>query len=875
MGKEAFVLTSLTRSFQVFNSKLKLKASSPTHSRRIVALAASGETTFTACGSRILVWNRARLVRELAGHSSAVHLLLVMGGVLLSVDRENELCLWDIATLEPLRQAPLKLGATRVSCVLHPATYLNKALFGSDAGQLFLWNFNTGKLLFTFAGWGSPVTCLEQSPALDVVAVGLADGRVVLHNIRTDSTVVTLRHTGAAVTCLSFRNDAEAQSGNSSAAQPPPTLVSGDSAGMLAVWDLAKRKMVALIKSAHRGGGGGVASVSFFAGEPVMVSAGTSDNSLKMWIFDSEDGSARLLRERSGHSAPPRVLLFVEQETILSGGGDGAVRRISVIQDQRSVELSQKPLKKVTQGKVARFPPVVALGYNDSRRHEWSALVSVHAGMPSLWPWETDKLQGRSLIPPGDGSSIRCCTITRCGNFAIMGTAAGGLFRANLQSLKFRGAIAKAHAGAVEGVATDIHERVCVTCGLDGFVRFWDLGELTVASEIDIGSALGAMAVHREGGLVTVSADDWCIRVIDIESRSIVREFRGHTNQVTALCFSGDCKWLVSASADSTVRTWDIISSQCIDGFLCPKPAVAVAFSPKNDMLATAHLDDVGVFLWSNRAHFANVYLRPFESAAMAKMSLPSVRADDNDFFVFEEPAEAAPFGAEGGGAATAAAWSFLRELPVANAGKLLQQSGDSETKFLSVIHVEDVKRRNKPIQPPSQGERAPFTLTTVPGAKTVQFVKSTEVDPFAGGLGSRVLESGGGLASEGPLSGVLREGAAGGNWEALAVRLRGSNPSAVDADVRLLSLEKDNRELRLFVDFLLWMLEARREFDLVQGYMSCFLSAHGDTLAAQPLLKEALARLAAVQQSVWRDVNELFQRNECLCSLMTRIEPF
>ncbi len=29
---------------------------------------------------------------------------------------------------------------------------------------------------------------------------------------------------------------------------------------------------------------------------------------------------------------------------------------------------------------------------------------------------------------------------------------------------------------------------------------------------------------HREGGLVAVSADDWTVRVIDVESRSIVRE---------------------------------------------------------------------------------------------------------------------------------------------------------------------------------------------------------------------------------------------------------------------------------------------------------------------------------------------------------------
>lgn len=32
--------------------------------------------------------------------------------------------------------------------------------------------------------------------------------------------------------------------------------------------------------------------------------------------------------------------------------------------------------------------------------------------------------------------------------------------------------------------------------------------------------------MHREGGLIAVSADDWVVRVIDIDSRSVVREVR-------------------------------------------------------------------------------------------------------------------------------------------------------------------------------------------------------------------------------------------------------------------------------------------------------------------------------------------------------------
>lgn len=46
---------------------------------------------------------------------------------------------------------------------------------------------------------------LWQAPAVDVVAVGLADGRVILHNIKFDETIVTFTHDWGPVTAVSFR----------------------------------------------------------------------------------------------------------------------------------------------------------------------------------------------------------------------------------------------------------------------------------------------------------------------------------------------------------------------------------------------------------------------------------------------------------------------------------------------------------------------------------------------------------------------------------------------------------------------------------------------------------------------------------------------
>ena len=807
------------------------------------------------------MWVRARLVTELTGHRTAIDQLLMMNDVLLSIDSENELMLWDAANFVPLRETPLKLGnaGSRITCVLHPLTYVNKVLVGSDSGKLYLWNFRTDKLLYTFQGWGSPVTCSAQSPALDVVAIGLADGRVMVVNLKTDSVVMTLKHANSSVTSLAFRFDVNL-------AQSPPTLVSGDSSGVIVVWDLQKQIMVSMIRDAHRFGA--VSSLTFLLAEPVLISSGGADNSLKMWIFDSENGSARVLRERSGHSAPPRHLLFLEQNSLVSGGGDGAVRVISVIQDQRSREYSQKKLKKATRKKLTRLPPVVAMSFCPTRAKEWPSLVTAHAGLDSLWGWRNDALVRGSHFP-SDPSALRACAITHCGNYSLVGTSAGGLHKINLQSGRIAGSVPKAHAGPVEGVATDIGETVCITCSLDGFIRFWDLNNLSLLlHEINVGTPLATMEIHREGGLFMVSGDDWTIRVYDIESRSLAREFRGHTNNITALAFSGNCKWVVSASADASIRTWDIVSSHCIDGFLCPKPAVALAFSPNNDMLATAHSDDVGVFLWSNRAHFTQIYLRPFDADRMAQMALPSVHAEANDFFVApRDPVDDEETLNEIASATGGATWAFLRELPQhAQDARLLAQSGDPETKFLSLVHVDEAKERNKPVMPPTLGPRAPFALPTVSTLEGPQFIAAPTAEEASK---SRILEPGVMSTADGSLSKMLRQGGASGAWEPLAKRLREGGPSSVDLDIRLLSLEKDYRELFLFIDFLLWMLECRHDFDLIQGYLYSFLNAHGDTLTSQASLKVALGRLHRMMTESWKQVNELLQRNSCYCNIL------
>lgn len=83
-----------------------------------------------------------------------------------------------------------------------------------------------------------------------------------------------------------------------------PLMAAGGGAGVITIWNLEVRRLHTVIKDAHDGP---LMTLHFFPGEPLLMSS-AADNSVKQWVFDSADNTARLLKFRSGHSAPPTCI---------------------------------------------------------------------------------------------------------------------------------------------------------------------------------------------------------------------------------------------------------------------------------------------------------------------------------------------------------------------------------------------------------------------------------------------------------------------------------------------------------------------------------------------------------------------------------------
>ena len=149
-----------------------------------------------------------------------------------------------------------------------------------------------------------------------------------------------------------------------------------------------------------------VCTCRFFQGEPILLTSG-GDNAVKMWIFDQDDGSARLLRERHGHSAPPSRVRYYSQHVILTAGQDRSFRIFSTIQDQQSRELSQgrvehraKALDK-TQAEL-KLSAVIDFASAPLRERDWNNVITCHHhdNTAYTWMYKNAVLGKHRLRPP-------------------------------------------------------------------------------------------------------------------------------------------------------------------------------------------------------------------------------------------------------------------------------------------------------------------------------------------------------------------------------------------------------------------------------------------------------------------------------------------
>lgn len=841
LGQSFYITTSTGNSFQVFDvESLNISLVGRSLELPISALSVRKDVTFAACGNQIVVFKRTEPIRTLTSDLPGdINYLEVFGEHVMALTEDNVFQLWDIKGGELYTDIRFSVENFRVTCVLHPAAHLNKVVFGSGQGTLQVWNIKTRKLLYTFKSFGSPVTCLAQSPIVDVLGVGLLDGTILLLNFKLDKVLFSFKQQDK-VTSITFRTDGHHQ------------MATASMGGDIAIWDLDTRKLFHVLQNAHAGN---IPSLQFLNNQNLLISSG-SDNTLKQWLFDDQDDLPRMYKSRSGHYAPPTQVRYYYGGTLMSAGQDRTVRQFSLFKDSRSKELSQGHLAKkakdyAVEVATLRLPPVIHLSVHNAQQHRWANMLTVHQGQHfvSTWSVLNGALGEHVLTLPG-GSLPKVSGISHCGHFGLVGCSDGSVHCFNLQSGLWRRST-NAHSRPITSILPDRSNRSFTTTSLDGQIKVIDFNSFKEIASIDVGVPVSHAVSHHDTSLVAVAGDDSIIRIVDIETNKVVRVFDGHSHRITDLAFSKDGRWLVSSSLDGTVRTWDVPSSHLIDAFRVDSVVTSLTFSPFGDFIATSHADHVGIYVWSNRSFYADVSLSALNKDFCPKLiSLPKIRPDSGDTddsdSESEEPSSDSP-----------AELDLFRD-PDQLTAEMVTLSRAPWSKWQKLLNLATIKQRNKPIAPPKKPEKAPFFLATTQGVnpKFIAPVKVSKSNQDENN--SHLLTLSDNIETE--LIQIMDQAVASKNIDQLLECMESLMPPQVEIEVGLLSVRDNFRQFKLFLDALTLLLERGVGFEMAHAYLHTFLKSHGELIANNPdVFYDPLSKLQSVHTPQWQRLAHLF----------------
>ncbi|XP_065834834.1 WD repeat-containing protein 36-like isoform X2 [Oscarella lobularis] len=859
-GADSFITTAIGRTFHYYNcAKLNLTFVGIPQFEPISCLASQGMLLFTASGLDIKLWKRAKEIRVFRGHRKNIHSLLPFGEHLISVDDDNEVKIWNSKSTELYSEMEFDASNFRITTVMHSSTYLNKILFGSGQGSMQLWNVKTNQLIYSFEGWASSVLVIAQAPAVDVVAVGLQNGNVVVHNLKFDATLMKFQQDWGPVTQISFRTD------------HIPVMASAGTAGHVALWDLEKKRLLSTMYDCHDGS---VSSLHFLPSQPLLVSTG-QDNSINVWIFDMSDGGGRLLRSRKGHSAPPIGCQFYGSsgQLILTTGLDRAFRVTCTVKDEFNTELSQgsvikKAKLKGVKAEELKLSPITAFSAEEARERDWDNVATCHRGSRVVRTWNYQnkcigkhKLDARSVPAT---AKAECVVVSHCGNFVLIGYSSGHVETFNIQSGLPRGSFgsSKAHDGPVRGVAINAVDRDVITGSADRTVKFWEFRSKRLTETLAMGAPVSRMLFHIESSMLAVALDDFRVHVIDSDIRRTIRTFSGHENEILDMTFSPDSRWLITSSMDSSVRTWDLPSARLIDYFIVESPATGISLSPTGDFLATIHADDLGIYLWSNKTLYSQVSLRPLPVDYQPRVvDLPTTTSDDNQ--------------SAGLGESVAHAADVKDEVDADDdeesdaeqlADYLVTLSRLPNSRWKNLVHLDTIKERNKPKEPPKAPEAAPFFLPTVPG---LGFKFATEDKDKAEDLKqdqSKLIRMAK-LRPKSDFQQCLETCSSRGTFDSLIEMLIAMGSSAIAVELHCLGPDGGGSrdQLMQMMDFFAEQLETGKNFEMLQSILHVFLKVHGDSIASDEQLSGRAEELLRIHKETWTRVQDLLNRSSCL----------
>ena len=520
----------------------------------------------------------------------------------LTTGKDNIARLWDLATGRELRQFQGDSG-TVLSVEFSPDG--KTVLTSSTDKTARLWDAGTGQELRRFTGEGQTM----------VVAHFIGAGRLIFLTTRT-GTRRQLTGWDTQTGRQQYQFNYELGAVYSADGQYRYLLVPSATDKGWELWEMETGKRLVSLPLADTSS---IAWGGYVSPDAKIILLLTPTGAVEMW--DGQTGAK--LREFAGLQTPGyAVALSPDGQLVAAGGSSG----LALLWDARTGQIVRRLAGHTGSIRVTAFSP-------DGER----LLILTDSTNAQVWdsrtPLGLPQFQARAgLASP---------TFSPDGKVIAVGGTEGSVWLWDAQTGQPVRRLAGHTNVVMEAVFTPDGKQM-FSAGFDQTARLWDVATGQQLQRFDLpAKASGAAispdgkygsvggdkpvgigiydlqagtlvytlttrpptAVYRidfspDGKYLVASSSDGIARLWDLQTRQVVREFKGHTEQIIVARFSPDGQYVLTGSYDKTARLWDVATGREVQRFVGHAASIwGGAFSHDGKYVATAS-DDRTARIW-------------------------------------------------------------------------------------------------------------------------------------------------------------------------------------------------------------------------------------------------------------------------------------